>query len=116
MAGVPPLFGFVAKEVLLKALEKGPAAEVLLGVVTLAAALTATMALILFWDVFMGKYRVPSGDGAAHSHHPLGDDARAEAPHHHEAPFPMAVGAVSCFGSRLARVRLPDRSDRQAAS
>ncbi|RMF52181.1 MAG: DUF4040 domain-containing protein [Chloroflexota bacterium] len=100
MAGVPPLFGFVAKEVLLKALEKGPAAEVLLGVVTLAAALTATMALILFWDVFMGKYRVPSGDGAAHSHHPLGDDAQAEAPHHHEAPFPMLLApSVLAAGS-----------------
>jgi NADH:ubiquinone oxidoreductase subunit 5 (subunit L)/multisubunit Na+/H+ antiporter MnhA subunit/multisubunit Na+/H+ antiporter MnhB subunit len=93
MAGVPPLFGFVAKEVLLKALEKSPAAEVLLGVVTFAAALTVTMALILFWDVFMGRYRVQSGEqSAAHG---------AEA-HHHKPPLPMLLApSVLAAGSLL---------------
>ncbi|MFQ3534604.1 MAG: hydrogen gas-evolving membrane-bound hydrogenase subunit E [Aggregatilineales bacterium] len=68
MAGVPPLFGFVAKEVLLKAIEKSPAADALLAVVTLAAALTVTMALILFWDVFMGQPRAKSSNNSAHAH------------------------------------------------
>ncbi len=52
MAGLPPLLGFVAKETLLDAMLESPLA--LLVIVT-SAALTVTMALILFWDVFMGK-------------------------------------------------------------
>lgn len=89
MAGVPPLFGFVAKEVLLKAMEKSPAADVLLGVVTLSAALTVTMALILFWDVFMGRYRVQA---EAHN---------AEA-HFHKPPLPMLIApSVLAAGSLL---------------
>ncbi len=97
MAGVPPLFGFVAKEVLLKAMDKAPSAGIALFVVTAAAALTVTMALILFWDVFMGKYRVAVANheqtdkDTPDTHHPLGDDAYAAAPHHHEAPFPMLL-------------------------
>lgn len=101
MAGVPPLFGFVAKEVLLKAMEKSPAADVLLGVVTFAAALTVTMALILFWDVFMGKYRVQVSSGSAHESHTHSNSAHADQSHHHNAPFPMllapstlAVGSI----------------------
>lgn len=86
MAGVPPLFGFVAKEVLLKAMEKSPSADILLGVVTLAAALTVTMALILFWDVFMGKPRHKTHDSA----------------HHHAAPLPMLLApAVLAAGSLI---------------
>jgi NADH:ubiquinone oxidoreductase subunit 5 (subunit L)/multisubunit Na+/H+ antiporter MnhA subunit/multisubunit Na+/H+ antiporter MnhB subunit len=93
MAGVPPLFGFVAKEVLLKAMEKSPAADVLLGVVTFAAALTVTMALILFWDVFMGKYRVQIGE----QHGAQGAEA-----HYHKPPLPMLLApSILAAGSLL---------------
>ncbi|MFN7210327.1 MAG: hydrogen gas-evolving membrane-bound hydrogenase subunit E, partial [Aggregatilineales bacterium] len=77
--------GFVAKEVLLKAMEKSPAADVLLGVVTLAAALTVTMALILFWDVFMGKPRQNVSEEA----------------HHHAPPLPMLIAPATLAAGSL---------------
>ncbi|MCA9910877.1 MAG: DUF4040 domain-containing protein, partial [Anaerolineae bacterium] len=54
MAGVPPLLGFVAKETLLEAMIEQP---ILLAITVISAALTVAMALILFWDVFMGTLR-----------------------------------------------------------
>ncbi|MEP7290509.1 MAG: hydrogen gas-evolving membrane-bound hydrogenase subunit E [Chloroflexota bacterium] len=62
MAGLPPLLGYVAKENLLEAMLETPLALI---VIVVSAALTVTMALILFWDVFMGKSR------NAHSPHEL---------------------------------------------
>lgn len=109
MAGVPPLFGFVAKEVLLKAMVETPGAGLQLAVVTLSAALTGTMALILFWDVFMGQARKPDpqfhhGEGEFQEvHHPLGDDAYDADPHHHDAPLPMLLApGILAIGSLLA--------------
>lgn len=108
MAGVPPLFGFVAKEVLLKAMVETPGAALQLAVVTLGAALTVTMALILFWDVFMGKFQAPDphfhhGEGEFQEvHHPLGDDAHDADPHHHNAPLPMLLApGILAIGSLL---------------
>ncbi|MCC6613901.1 MAG: DUF4040 domain-containing protein [Anaerolineae bacterium] len=54
MAGVPPLLGFVAKESLLEAMEEQP---ILIVLTVISAALTVALALILFWDVFMGTTR-----------------------------------------------------------
>ncbi len=54
MAGIPPLLGFVAKEVLLESLLETPLALI---VVVASAALTVTMALIFVWDVFLGPPR-----------------------------------------------------------
>ncbi|MBE0689320.1 MAG: DUF4040 domain-containing protein, partial [Anaerolineae bacterium] len=54
MAGVPPLLGFVAKETLLEAMIEQP---ILIVITVISAALTVAMALILFWDVFMGTTR-----------------------------------------------------------
>ena len=52
MAGVPPLLGFVAKETLLEAaLDESTLA---LMIVLVSAMLTVAMAIVLFWDVFMG--------------------------------------------------------------
>jgi NADH:ubiquinone oxidoreductase subunit 5 (subunit L)/multisubunit Na+/H+ antiporter MnhA subunit len=62
MAGIPPLLGFVAKEVLLDTLLETPLALI---VVVASAALTVTMALIFVWDVFLGKPRA-----AQHVHEP----------------------------------------------
>ncbi|MBL8162500.1 MAG: DUF4040 domain-containing protein [Anaerolineae bacterium] len=70
MAGVPPLFGFVAKELLIEASLHTLPLLVTLGVVVLSAVFTVGMALILFWDVFMGQSR------AAHSEHHLHIPAR----------------------------------------
>ncbi len=84
MAGLPPLLGFVAKENLLDALLETPLA---LAVVVVSAALTVTMALILFWDVFWGK---------SHEHH-----------HLHELPKGLMVGpSVLAGGALLAGLGL----------
>jgi multicomponent K+:H+ antiporter subunit A len=62
MAGVPPLFGFVSKELLIESAEF----EILaLGIVVISAAFTVTLALRLFWDVFV---RTPSQDEHLHIH------------------------------------------------
>ena len=50
MAGMIPWFGFVSKETLLEAFLDNPAALI---VIVISAALTVTVALIIFWDVFM---------------------------------------------------------------
>ncbi len=50
MAGIPPLLGFVAKETLLDITQTNP---IPLGIVVVSAALTVTVALRLFWDVFI---------------------------------------------------------------
>lgn len=63
MAGIPPLLGFVAKETLLDITETNALA---LLIVVISAALTVTIALRLFWDVFISP---PMAD-AAHVHHP----------------------------------------------
>lgn len=65
MAGVPPLFGFIAKELLLEASLKTLPTFLTLGVVVVSAALTVGMAAILFWDVFMGRQSAYLAD-----HHP----------------------------------------------
>lgn len=62
MAGVPPLFGFIAKELLIEAAEFERLALV---IVVISAALTVTLALRLFWDVFM---RPPTHDQHLHFH------------------------------------------------
>jgi len=73
MAGVPPLFGFVAKELLIEAAEIDPLALI---IVVLSAAFTVTVALRLFWDVFVRP-------GAPHDGVEL---------HPHELPRLMVIG------------------------
>lgn len=63
MAGAPPLFGFVAKELLLDA-NADPLALV---IITLSAAFTVALALRLFWEVFMR----PAPQHDAHDHHDI---------------------------------------------
>ena len=52
MAGVPPLFGFIAKETLLEAVIEHPLE---LAIVIVSAALNVTLALRVVWDVFWDK-------------------------------------------------------------
>lgn len=52
MAGVPPFLGFVAKETKLEAFFDDP---ILLAIVFISAALTATAGYILIWDVLFAK-------------------------------------------------------------
>ncbi|MCK6577815.1 MAG: DUF4040 domain-containing protein [Anaerolineae bacterium] len=67
MAGIPPLFGFVGKEVLLDAvIGSYEVASLPLVIVGVSAALTVTAALILIFDVFLGAPR----DSHAHGHPP----------------------------------------------
>jgi NADH:ubiquinone oxidoreductase subunit 5 (subunit L)/multisubunit Na+/H+ antiporter MnhA subunit len=95
MAGVPPLLGFVGKELLLDAALH---TDMLIGtaIVVVSAALTVTMALILFWDVFMGDLPegLPQDEHIEHIHHPYGDDAY-DVSHYHELPRPMVWGPLS---------------------
>lgn len=62
MAGVPPLLGFVSKELLIEAAEFDTLALV---IVVISAALTVALALRLFWDVFV---RAPAHDAHLHFH------------------------------------------------
>lgn len=94
MAGVPPLFGFVGKETLLEAFINQP---VPLAVIVLSATLTVTLALRLFWDVFMGaplKTLPQEEHHAPDAHHPYGDDAY-EYSHEHALPRLMSAGPAA---------------------
>jgi multicomponent K+:H+ antiporter subunit A len=97
MAGVPPLLGFVAKETLLEAVVLQPVALV---VVVAGAALTVTVAIRFFWDVFLGPEAavVPEEQHGEHDvHHPYGDDAY-EVSHYHEVPRLMILGPAVLAG------------------
>ncbi len=83
MAGVPPLLGFIAKETLLESVLETPLA---LLIVVFSAALTVTMAFIIFWDVFMR----PAPD-----HTPTHDDHHT---HHHDIARPMVYGPAVMAG------------------
>lgn len=86
MAGVPPLFGFVGKELFIEASLKTLPLLVTLAVVTVSAALTVAMAFILFWDVFMRK-APEQADSHAESHfHP---------PQRWMAAGPLGMAALS---------------------
>lgn len=97
MAGVPPLFGFVAKEAALEALIYQP---MILAVSLLRAVLTAAIAFRLFWDVFMRPPRIvfPQPEHGEHDfHHPYGDDAY-DYSHLHNVPVGMLIGpALTAF-------------------
>ncbi len=87
MAGVPPLFGFVGKELLIEASLKTLPMLVTLAIVIVSAALTVAMAFILFWDVFMGK--------PAERHDNNHDDHHFHAPSRWMAAGPLAMAALS---------------------
>jgi NADH:ubiquinone oxidoreductase subunit 5 (subunit L)/multisubunit Na+/H+ antiporter MnhA subunit len=97
MAGFPPLFGFISKELLIGAVLDHPVA---LLVVMISAALTVTVALRLFVEVFLGKapIRLPQDEHEPHDeHHPLGDDAYDYA-HFHAVPRLMVAGPALLAG------------------
>ncbi len=87
MAGVPPLFGFVGKELLIEASLKTLPMLVTLAVVIVSAALTVAMAFILFWDVFMGRALQP--------HHHDHDTHHFHAPSRWMAAGPLAMAVLS---------------------
>lgn len=97
MAGVPPMFGFVAKETLLEAFIERPLP---LAVIVVSATLTVAVAFRLFWDVFMGTEKL--GEAAHAAHHATHDpDDPAHAHHFHAlprlmvaSPAALAVGSV----------------------
>jgi NADH:ubiquinone oxidoreductase subunit 5 (subunit L)/multisubunit Na+/H+ antiporter MnhA subunit/multisubunit Na+/H+ antiporter MnhB subunit len=96
MVGVPPLLNFVGKEYMFDAyyhIENYGA----LAVVWASAALGGTMALIIFWDVFIGGAVKPEAwkadshhdDHGGHDDHGHGDHSG----HHFHAPHPLMVFA-----------------------
>jgi multicomponent K+:H+ antiporter subunit A len=91
MAGVPPLFGFIAKETLLEGIVSQP---LLLGMILASATLTVAIAFRLVWDVFLRPPRLPLPleEHQDHDfHHPLGDDAY-DYSHVHSLPPGMLAG------------------------
>jgi multicomponent K+:H+ antiporter subunit A len=93
MAGLPPLFGFLAKETLLATATHPtvpPLVDVLFPAATvLAGALVLAQAGLLFWDTFLGKPR----------------DLKI---HAHEAPWPMLVAPALPALLSLAVGLLPE--------
>lgn len=89
LAGVPPLFGFIGKELMLEGVLSS--AELALPLIIMAvatAALTAGMAAAVAWKPFWGE--------------------RIETPKHpHEAPWPMLAGPVVLAGLSLVFGLLP---------
>lgn len=73
MAGAPPLFGFVGKETLLEAFIDEPLALI---IAALSAVFMVTIAIRLFWDVFMG----PPVSFLA-THHSTSDDKSVAVEH-----------------------------------
>jgi NADH:ubiquinone oxidoreductase subunit 5 (subunit L)/multisubunit Na+/H+ antiporter MnhA subunit len=96
MAGIPPLFGFVAKETLLEAVVEQP---LLLAAVVISAALMVAAALRLFWDVFMGDLRRREAYEGEEGHHLYGDKAYDYCCDHHLArpmvSAPVGMGVIS---------------------
>jgi multicomponent K+:H+ antiporter subunit A len=93
MAGLPPLFGFLAKETLL-ATATHPNVPTLVNLVfpavaVLAGAFVFAQALMLVWDTFLGKPRDPSVRG-------------------HEAPWPMLLAPAIPALFSLAVGLLPE--------
>lgn len=67
MAGLPPLFGFLAKETLLKtAVEHPTEARVIQAAIVLTGSLMLAQGGLFFWETFMGKPKDP----AIHPHKP----------------------------------------------
>jgi multicomponent K+:H+ antiporter subunit A len=95
MAGVPPLFGFVSKELLIDAALDVPFLFIAAGIVFVSAALTVAMALILFWDVFMGERRGAHGNDKAPLPHGEGLGVRVTVPHFHAPARPMVWGPMA---------------------
>ncbi len=91
MAGVPPLIGFVAKETLLEAMLETPVA---LAIVFFSAALTVTVALRLFVEVFLGKAPIPlpQEEHQDHDQHHLRGDDAYDFSHYHVLPRLMVAG------------------------
>lgn len=97
MAGLPPLLGFVAKEGMLEAFLHG-SSNFAVGVVTLSALLTVTMAAVLVWDVF---FRPRS---AALQHH---EEAHGHEHHLHLPGWGLQISpAVMAAGSILGGLLL----------
>lgn len=99
MAGVPPLLGFVSKELLLESfLHHEQMAMVIIAVVS--AILTVTLALRLFVDVFLGERPVSAAQTSHVEHsdhdpqHPLGDDADDYNVDHIPPPLMVAGPAI----------------------
>jgi NADH:ubiquinone oxidoreductase subunit 5 (subunit L)/multisubunit Na+/H+ antiporter MnhA subunit/multisubunit Na+/H+ antiporter MnhB subunit len=97
MAGIIPLLGFVAKEVLLESTLESHSTLFLIGVVV-TASFTVAAALIFVWDVFFRPAPAQGESSPAHGH---------DGGHHTHAPNPLmmigpgiiaAVGLVAALG------------------
>ena len=102
MAGLPPLFGFVAKEALLETFfesaEHGAMAGwIAFGAATIAGAFFVTFSLTLLWEAFLR----PGSTAERTTSSPTGEDPIAPTPIHHApaAPFVAAPLILVAIGT-----------------
>ena len=102
MAGLPPLFGFVAKEALLETFfesaEHGALAGwIAFGAATIAGAFFVTFSLTLLWEAFLR----PGSTADPTTSSPTAEDPIAQTPIHHApaAPFVGAPLILVAFGT-----------------
>ncbi|WP_194756490.1 putative monovalent cation/H+ antiporter subunit A [Aliidiomarina indica] len=77
LAGIPPLFGFVAKEALLETMLEGGIFVMLMALVVVASILVVTVAAVVALRPFFGAFKAPK--------------AKADI---HEPPIPMLAGPI----------------------
>ena len=99
MAGLPPLFGFLAKETLLATAFHPSLPNMVAWIFTLASIVTGalmfTLAVMLLWDTFMGEPRDPTVRG-------------------HEAPKTMVLAPAIPAITSLILAQLPGPKDEAA--
>jgi NADH:ubiquinone oxidoreductase subunit 5 (subunit L)/multisubunit Na+/H+ antiporter MnhA subunit/multisubunit Na+/H+ antiporter MnhB subunit len=82
MAGVPPMLGFVAKELMIEAVLHDPLA---LAIVIISAAFTFVAGLRIAWDVFMGQRAIPPEEAEEAA------ETKDAYPHFHAVPAPLVL-------------------------
>lgn len=90
LAGVPPLFGFVAKELLLESLLNSTFSYIILGMVVLASIFTVCVAALVAIRPFFGTFKAPKAENEVH-----------------EAPAGMLIGPVILVALSLVAGLLP---------
>ncbi|MCC5856067.1 MAG: putative monovalent cation/H+ antiporter subunit A [Idiomarina sp.] len=90
LAGIPPLFGFVAKELLLESLIEGPTGYIVFALVMASAVLVVAVAAIVAIRPFYGAFQAPKDAGEIH-----------------EPPKGMLAGPIVLAGLSLIAGLLP---------
>jgi multicomponent Na+:H+ antiporter subunit A len=66
LAGIPPLFGFIAKELLLESLTDNMFSTIIIGMVVLASIFIVCVAALVAVKPFFGSFKAPKEESAVH--------------------------------------------------